>query len=1184
MSESAENPEVRKEDADEFNESQLSVLNFSENMSVVAGAGTGKTKTLVEYILRFLEKDMENRSVTDVLALTFSEKAAGEMRERLLAGLRTRLRGAGDHGDNVFWSREIRRLGNSEIGTIHGYAFSFLTKSAWTLGLPLGLDVDSPEEEEADFPEVLAEMTGNENPDLSGLLRFMPFRSGHNSVSEILKKMTERMSAWGLMEIVPKKAPPLALPLELTRELRESLAGFIEQFRHNNYDREKLIKPADIFLDDVDAFLNNHPDSSSVTGLSLNAFLTKFLHFKKLRSITHGQKDLVKSLKETLKRGFHSLIQYFDGETRTTEYAKVRLGNISKLLPKLLLERRLGRGKINFDDFLFLARKILLERPEIRGEEHDRRKLIVIDEFQDTNRLQADLLGLIVREPDEAPLPFSLIDFKTGPQTLRVFGDPKQSIYGFRASEPSIMCDLSEKLGGPEGGERNLDTNYRTGGRLVEFFNAFFSGYLGDQGFKPQKHHKDLCYEGPPVRVLTLDKDSAEKADTATRKTLEARILVRYLDELFDGTAGVLIPDEETKVPRLPTPGDVAILLRRKSYADVYEAALKAGGYPCHTVKGTRTFQEPAVRGLAATYLYLAGLEEDLNLATLLLSPAGPVPADVLDKLVLSDEDGFPPRLKDYFSAPSREFPEDIPSEHLLTLKRVRELLGAMRPLAGKIHPGRLMEFVAEERGLIPMVFEEDKPSFDRVKNIQNFLGLVKDFPLKNKRTPLSPGEYLRNLRDGGHSTGDSEDEEGAGGFGGGREDSSDDGGDESDLDDTAAKAVKIMTVHKSKGLEFPVVIVAEADFKPQNRTGSVLIDDDGEFSVKFTPEGWPGSYDTEDFSDIAEKHKAAELAEYKRLFYVAATRAREHLVLSGHFHEKTKADGDPYDKSWLAAVKASGLANEDAISVYSRKDTEKEDFVRGAKIPEFPRVSGEPKPDFYPRKEMLSPLPEPEESYSTVTGYARDFASREKDEIPAPAADEVKTVTDDELSDTDAFDFVEREKELKNASPEPRTRRGGGMDPRDKGILFHAVMESTDFSKSLDEYLELFGEISKGLNYNPSEAEISRLARRALDFQEGEFGRDIREAMKDGGIVWKEWPLWIKLKKDKFGRGPVTLVGVVDLFYAKDNVVGHVLDYKLNKPKNEGPYRKQIQLYADAIGSAGKFKEVKTDLWYVNE
>ncbi|MDR0356551.1 MAG: UvrD-helicase domain-containing protein [Deltaproteobacteria bacterium] len=1197
----------------EFNSSQKAVLSSRSTFSVVAGAGSGKTGTLVEYIVRYIEDDLERNSITDVLALTFSEKAAAEMSERVSKALRKRLREANDAGDDktaAQWEREIRRLGQSQIGTIHSYAFGLVKNYSYLASLSSSVSVDQSASPVDDLDEVLKDLLNAQNADLATLLRVLSLTKERGySISNWLMQCLIRQSSWGLKGLTSGVKPPSAPLASLVEAFVKAVRSAAEYLESGDLDEKKYPRPAEgvrALQAIVDQTVSSAPSvDTMVPGLDsfgshlMSSFINSFNQTSSAESssiaepatarsssangkpsaepsangrgvakkaasgknFSLDEKDLPKFLMEadplvamlsSLRRkgthnhkaeindAFKKLLFYQSSlETAPLTEALVRLANA---IPDLIRKKRASRSQISFDDILSKARDLLKNYPRVRAEESARWRLIMVDEFQDTNRLQADLLAQII--PNEGHgFSWSNMDWANLPPKLKVVGDPKQSIYRFRGSEPAIMNVFSETLAQGGGESLVLDSNYRSQSHLIDFFNAFFSQIL-EEKYTPQTSVRERLYEGRSVVWLTGTDQDAKRTMTPM---FQAALMVSYLHDLFSGRAGVMVADkgqggEAEGPPRLPRPSDVAILLRRRRYSEVYQEALTEAGFPCHTLKGQNLFESPEVTGLASAYLYMCGREPDVNLVGALNSPLGPVSEETITALIWPEAPKPTKRsLSWYFQDEGRPWPTGLDSFDESVLVRLRQLLLTLKPYVLRRPPGEIIECMVEERNLLPLLIAGDGGSPERVRNVQYFMAFLKTIPFSDQYRPESAADVIEDLMTSGLETGESEDDSLTG--------------------IVDAGSINIMTVHRSKGLEFPVVFIPEADSQvPPNNSG-LVISEEGQVVVKFPSEHLDRKLEPPEFAQFKDKESAFTKAENKRLLYVAATRARDHLVFLG---QKPKNPND----SWLSVLTSSDCFEECASVLEPEIGYEGDKPVAENMSEDLPEILSNPvkeaEGEFLPA--MVKPARLSDFFQLSVSMYCRIFAAFKKG---APTID-------------DAYRMAWMNESLDEiAFVTPVGPKDGPTSPTHRGVIFHAMMEASSFDLDEQGYRALASEKAAWKGYLPSDEEIAFLASKAMRFQLSDYGQELKQTMEAGRLYRREWPFWLRIDRDEYNFGPIHLGGVIDLFYVNDKGQGRIIDYKLAKASPSPVYDKQLEIYAMAVKKAGFTGELETKLWY---
>ncbi|MGL4208065.1 MAG: 3'-5' exonuclease, partial [Candidatus Adiutrix sp.] len=329
----------------------------------------------------------------------------------------------------------------------------------------------------------------------------------------------------------------------------------------------------------------------------------------------------------------------------------------------------------------------------------------------------------------------------------------------------------------------------------------------------------------------------------------------------------------------MPKPSDVAILFRRNRNTHVFKEALMKAGWKCQLATGNNPFDYAEIKGLLSAFRYLGGVDEELSLVGSLRSPLGPVDDETLLSLTRPPESKICP-LSSYFKGES-PWPSSVTPQQTEILETLRNLYKRLKPLMGRLGPVEILETIIEERKLIPLaMLQADGP--ERVRAMQGFLAASRQIGLGCEHNPQSEAEELTTLWEEGASLINI-------------------GGHDNFADD----AIKMMTIHGAKGLEFPVVVVAEADYCPKTRAPMLAVSDGGAMALRFKGANF-ADVRPPDYEEIIEKNNQLDSEEELRLFYVAATRAQDHLILLGWPKGKSKSLGRV---SWFDSLAASGLS-----------------------------------------------------------------------------------------------------------------------------------------------------------------------------------------------------------------------------------------------------------------------------------
>ena len=822
-----------------LNDRQLeAVLTEAPTVLVSAGAGSGKTRVLTERYLQLLTR-RENRVPMDrLLTLTFTRKAAQEMRERIARGLEERSLGS--------LRPELMR---APIGTIHGFCERVLRERALQAGIDPNFRV--LDEAEADtllegaLDEIFArfwEGGQREREDIVRLLLDFP----HREIRDALVETYRDARARGLRLDLPP-APPA--PLDAAAATLHAAVNDLLGLSGTSAWQERLRDVREAYAD-LRATLDIARDFSWDLH---DAVIT----YGKRLTPAGGPKDLAKAARDAIKAALEGwLAAYLDlGAQPYLRAFTVLLGH----LDDVYREAKDDQGLLDFDDLLLLTRDLLRDAESDAGRYYRTKfRQVMVDEFQDTN-----------------PLQFELIRAFQGQGHLFTVGDVKQSIYRFIGSDVAVFLEHEGRLAGMgEAGHRiPMGENYRSRPEVLLPLNALFARLWGETGqfpFEPlsvgkQFNRKEL----PAVEVAFWP---ADEGDAATLRDREARWIARRILQLTGRLGGEALritrEDEDGNLHAENADfGDIILLFRVSTDIARYEEALRQAGVPHYVISGRGFYQAREVQDLIYLLAVLENPCDDFSLAVVLRSLLVGVSDETLYWLSRAWEDWTEDQP---YPADSRSDPKygrlweaigrvetlpAIPAEERAALARFRGLAIALQEELPAGQPLDLLDRILEETnyavGLLAMEDGEQ-----RFANVQKLREVAADFQTRGIFDLTDFKRYLAQLEELAP-----------------REPSA-------PLDTEKSPVVRLMTIHAAKGLEAPIVFLADMGREPGKNTSPVLLAD-GRLACKLpTPEGeWaqPAGYRA-----AVEQTGEEDRREAERLLYVALTRAQEHLVCSG--------------------------------------------------------------------------------------------------------------------------------------------------------------------------------------------------------------------------------------------------------------------------------------------------------------
>ncbi len=502
---------------------------------------------------------------------------------------------------------------------------------------------------------------------------------------------------------------------------------------------------------------------------------------------------------------------------------------------------------VDFDDLLLQARNLLRDHDGVRRRISAGISLLMVDEFQDTDPIQDDIVQLLC---GDAAL--------TG--KLFVVGDAKQSIYRFRRAEPKIFHRLRERIDAE--GRLPLNENFRSQPEILKFVNAVFDGAL-EGGYEPLQPKRPQVTLPPCIEFLfsaagsdDSDSNTDEDNSATSRRRREADWIARRLKQLLtDGLPQRLECDGGTgDLPaRTVQPRDIVILFRAMTDVRYYEEVLRARGLDCYVVGGRAFFAQQEVFDVVNLCQHLDNVDDQVSLVGVLRSPFFSLSDDAIVAL------GHSP-ARALAAAP----PAHLSDEQQELVRFAGAVLGELREKKDRLSIAQLLNLAIDRSGYDAALLTEFLGA-RKLANLRKLVDMARQF---DQSGLFTLADFVNRLRD---AVADETHEPLAA------------------THPESANIIRLMSIHQSKGLEFPVVVVADMDRQGRNQSASAY------FDAELGPViGLPDKFGVERkhpaqrMLSVAEQEQ--DLAEARRLLYVAMTRAEDVLILSANLKQAGKA------------------------------------------------------------------------------------------------------------------------------------------------------------------------------------------------------------------------------------------------------------------------------------------------------
>ncbi len=759
------------------NAEQLAAIDAPGLVFVSAGAGTGKTTVLVERFARAVcERGLP---IESVLAITYTERAAGELRGRI----RKRLAELDRHD-------LARQLDGAWISTIHGFCHRLLKAHPFEAGVDPNFRVLDENQSRVlageAFETALEEFCASGDAERTRLLATY----GARGLRRMLTGVYETLRSAG-RDLVLEVSERLGLEARI-EELREAARCVVE----DTAGLDKADKPRASAARALE-LLEETPDAERLLDLSEIA-------------ARGGPRELFAS--------------YEAARVAVEKAALDELAARDRALLEDLLRRfgdayaaaKAAESALDFEDLQLNARNLLRDNPAIRERESWRFRSVLVDEFQDTNRLQCELIDLLATED------------------LFFVGDEFQSIYRFRHADVEVFRERREA----SGGVLALTENYRSRPEVLQVINHLFSSDFGDS-FQPLSaagRFEDPAF-GPAVELLVTDKSTYK--DTGTHwRAAEAKHVATRVKELVDSGEA--------------TPGEIVLLFAAGTDARLYEQALRELGLPTFRATGRDYYHQQQVVDLLAYLRLLHNRYDDEALVTVLASPFVGVSNDALLHLRRAAE------RRPLFVGLERSFPEGLAERDAQLFRAFRQRYDRLAGVAARTSLERLCERILTEHDYDLAVLAQ-WDGRRRYANLRKLARLARSY--EELRGPDVEG-FVRFVRELG-TVGASELEAVA--------------------EEEGTDVIRLLTIHGAKGLEFKVVVVADAGRHGATRDADeILCLPDGRLGFRIVDPATGKRRPTSDYEEVKEVEDEASEAERRRLYYVAMTRAIDRLIVSG--------------------------------------------------------------------------------------------------------------------------------------------------------------------------------------------------------------------------------------------------------------------------------------------------------------
>ena len=1152
--------------AKNWTEKQKNCINSrGGTLLVSAAAGSGKTSVLVERVISRITDEKSPVDIDRLLIVTFTNAAAAEMKQRLAAALSDLI--SQDPG-NFHLQRQQMLLGRAQISTVHGFCSALIRENFHLLGLPpqfrigdtaeiarieqQALDETAEELYKENFPEFieLAFLLSPGKDDralLETILRIYYFIQSHpypekwlaEKLAEYTDDLPVEQTRWG------------AVVLQKARDLLMSASSLIHRSLELSEEDDMMSARYSATLAGEYEMLKKAAEDITRCGWDEARQLAESLDFgslpplrnyydkprqERVQSLRNNAKDLVR---KELRGLFCGTEQECREDIRKLWAMAAALFEAVRRFSARFSELKRSKGMLDYNDLEHMALKLLIgedgKPTQLARELSERFEEVLVDEYQDTNAAQDALFSAV----------------SLGESNLFMVGDVKQSIYGFRQAMPEIFLARRDSYTLYDGenfpAAITLGDNFRSRPEITDAVNFVFRQLMSksvcgmdyDEEEELRAAAKYPDDSGHQTELLIIDGDTKNPEDTVD--AAEARAIAERIREIMDS---LKVFDKESSQQRKPRYSDFCILLRSKTaHAGAYVDELSRLGIPACADETKGFFLLPEICAAVALLKVIDNPMQDVPLLSALFSPAFGFTPDHLAKIRLNDPDS---RLYTALRRYSKNG-----GDHELK-KQVQSFLSRIdrwRLLAVTMPADLLIHRVYQDAAL-PSIAAAMKNGEQRVANLRILHDMARRFEDRGFR---GLSAFIRMID---HA--EQLDEQGSAAFPG------------------SLDAVRIISIHRSKGLEFPFVFIAGMGgrFNRESISGNLLIHSD--MGVGFRRRDTDTLVQWNTLPRLAVSHSItkSELAEELRVLYVAMTRAREKLMmvmtlksLENKLNSLSALISDEEQLPPYAVLEAGGVYDWILAAALRHPSGGQLRSLAGDEyMPVLPAeyewtvdILPAPGPEEYKPQEDEQPQPDTAFAKIIEQRISYTYPYAEISALPAKLA----------ASDI-ASGRVLRENIAKSR---PAFLSEGGLTPAERGTALHTFMQFADYDAAAKD---VKAEISRLVSKGYLTAEQGRAV--PVEKVERFFAGSLYQRLKKADRLLREVRFTIEVPaKTLFDTGLspdsedefVVVQGIADCVIVENGSLT-VVDYKTDYVKTGEElierYREQLGFYATAL------------------
>ena len=1205
-----------------WTEQQQQVIDAREkNILVSAAAGSGKTAVLVERIITMVSQKENPVDIDKLLVVTFTNAAAAEMSERILQALEKK---AEEESENMHLRKQITLVKNAHICTFHSFCQSVIRNHFNEIELDPNFRIGDDTELQLMKNDVMEALFEE---------KYKEYREEKEQAQAEKREMTEEEEAFinlvecyagnknddGLRENIlqlyhfamsspwpeewleeKKKMYEVATMEELNQTdwmkfLLQYLSQILEGIKEKNRTALRIAGEADgpeMYLDallDDEEYLEALSQKKSYEELGdlLAEHKWKRLSTKKSDQVSAEKREQVKSIRDEVKKTLADLSKQFffqSSEQMLSDMQEQKMPMCALLDLTMEFKRNFQCAKeekrvLDFNDLEHYALAILVD-----GEEHFSSAVakaysqqfveILVDEYQDSNEVQETILQSICQAEENGP-------------SLFMVGDVKQSIYKFRMARPELFmgkyAEFPLQAGAQQKLRIDLSKNFRSRGVVLESVNRIFQEimrqslggveydeaaalYLGNKGFPQEEGVSDttelllFCDEDTDV-VAEEGKEEEQNAEILSAIEVEARMVASRIQELVDQEHGLKVVDKKTGLLRKCEYEDIVILLRTMNkWSDGYLEVLKNAGIPVYTETRTGYFSTYEIRTVLQYLKVLDNPRQDIPLAAVMRSMFGKFTAEEM-AVMRNYYQGE--TLYDTIKYYKEEYEKKETGLDANLGERIQSFLFQIETFRERIpytpiH--QLLEEIYEETGYADYVSVMPNGA-QRKENLKMLINKALDLEATNQSTLFHFNRYIEKLHkyevDFGEALGA----------------------------DSAGNAVQIMSIHKSKGLEFPVVIVGAMSkkFNNQDAQSRLVLQLDYGVGADVIDYKMRTKIPSLIKKTIARKNTLDNLGEELRVLYVALTRAKEKLIMAGVVEKEEKLDAwknKTGEMDYFTRVHASSYADwvapiimKEDSKLFSCNVVGMEGLVQAETLQQIQNAVKKSELNQWNTEKVYQK--EMAEKLKAQTEYKYAFEN-EKDIKSKMTVSELKLLAMQDVEETGVYLLEEQQEKEIEETPLPQfLKQEEPIKGANRGTIYHRVFEKIRF-----EQIKKETDILTEIEWMQEQAYLTKEEANAVYrkdiflFVNSKIGQRMRQA-EEKGKLWREQPFVIglpagKVKQEWKGSQELVLIqGIIDAYFIEEDEIV-LVDYKTDWVNSADvlvqKYKEQLAYYQRAL------------------